>query len=90
MNASWEELCGEDHRSVLVRIHSDGAGFGGPYSWAVVVRCSGDEAVLHGVVSPPRPAEVRALLKILRDKGFKKLSWERHGQDGMRVKSHEI
>ena len=90
MNASWEELCDADTRSALVRIHEDGFTFGDAYSWAVVVRYDGSQAVLEGAVTSPKPAEVRALLKILRDKGFTKLSWERRSQDDIRTKSHEI
>lgn len=71
--ASVQELAG----ALAIRIHPPGGRFGDPYIWSCVVIPDGSVAVIHLVARAPKPAERRALVKALCERGFASARWER-------------
>lgn len=104
MTGSYERLCrchegrlrrlfgwlaGCRHPGV-VRVHSEGDGYGDPYSWCATLSLPerrGDSSgvgVVGAVLRAPLPSEYRAAVAAAKDAGFASLRWERRRDGAVR------
>lgn len=73
LSASVQEL----PDALAVRIHPRNGRLGDPYVWSCVVVPDGSVAVIQLAGRAPKPAERRALVKALSERGFASARWER-------------
>lgn len=63
--------------TAIARVHPEGSGFLGEWSWRCIVVRDGDTAVLYAAEVAPNAEQARALLVALRLAGFSQRRHER-------------